>query len=410
MYRGLCLADIHVGAMKYEQTYKEYVHLRSLLKEFTKDNLLDFIIINGDFFDKQLYTSDPFIDLAQRIMIQLLSATRVLRVVYGTASHESKQYSLFDPLVNELPKELNILSFDFKVITTVTEEELLPGLKVLYIPEEYIYDKNSYYEPYLSKKNEYSFIFGHGMIQEAFRGKIKESKDKKALRKKAPVFTAGELSYACSGDVIFGHYHVNTEMDENVSYVGSFSRWQQGEEPEKGFYLLGFDPETNETKKQFIINSEALIYTTISFGYNDNVFKETEWEDTAKKILKTRLRKNIYRLRVIFNIPVGYENPEAFISFFKERFKNDDHINVEFSNGYVDKKIKSANERVSELPDEYKIFVDKNVPEEVKLSEFLKLKRGVTIPPEKIKKYLEEYETIQDIVKLVEKILSGQAA
>ena len=404
------MADIHIGAMDYDQTYREYTHLRSLLKEYTKDELFDFIVIGGDFFDKQLYTSDPFIDLAQRLMIQLLSATKILRVVYGTASHESKQYSLFDPLTNELPKQLDMLNFDFKVITTVTEEELLPGLQVLYIPEEYIYDKNTYYKPYLSNKDKYNFIFGHGMIQDAFRGKIKEPKKEKVLRKKAPMFTAGELAYACSGDVLFGHYHVHTEMDENVSYVGSLSRWIQGEEEEKGFYLIEFDPDTNTTKKQFIINTEALLYATISFGYTDNVFDESHWEETAQKILKTRLKKNIHRLRVIFNLPVGYENPEAFISFFRERFKNDEHIRVEFANGYVENRIKSANERISELPDEYKVFIDKNVPEEIKISEFLRLKRGVEIPPEEIKEYLESYNAVADIIAMIEKKLDAETS
>ena len=131
MYRGLCLADVHIGAMSYEHSCDELAHIKSVLKEFTKDDLLDFIIVAGDFFEKQLYTSDPFIDLAQRFMITLIASTRILRVVYGTASHESRQYSLFDPLTTELPKELDLLKFDFKVITTVTEEELLPGLQVL---------------------------------------------------------------------------------------------------------------------------------------------------------------------------------------------------------------------------------------------------------------------------------------
>lgn len=407
MYRGLFLADVHVGAMDYEQTYREYLHMKSLLKEYTKDDLFDFIIIGGDFFDKQLFTSDPFIDLAQRMMIMFLVSTRVLRVVYGTASHESKQYSLFDPLTNELPKQLDILNFDFKVITTVTEEELLPGLQVLYIPEEYIYDKNSYYEQYLTGDKKYDFIFGHGMIRDAFGNKIKDAKKEGVIRKRAPIFTAGELSQACSGDVIFGHYHVHTEMDGNVSYVGSLSRWIQGEEEEKGFYMLSYDPSIHKTDKRFIINTEARLYATISFGYADKVFEEENWESTAQKILKIRLKKNIYRLRVIFNIPVGYENPEAFILFFRERFKNNENIIIEFSNGYVEKKNKSANERVNELPDEYKVFIDKNVPEEVKISEFLKLKRGVDIPPEEIKLYLETYDSISDIIEMVEKLLSA---
>lgn len=405
MYRGLCLADVHIGAMSYEHSCDELAHIKSVLKEFTKDDLLDFIIVAGDFFEKQLYTSDPFIDLAQRFMITLIASTRILRVVYGTASHESRQYSLFDPLTTELPKELDLLKFDFKVITTVTEEELLPGLQVLYIPEEYIYDKRSYYNEYLQKEDYYGFIFGHGMIREAFNGRIDKSKNENTTRKKAPIFSSGELSYACHGEVIFGHYHIHTEMDDNVSYVGSLSRWKQGEEEEKGFYLLGYDFDKRKAMKRFIINTAALLYATISYGYGSDVFNEEKWEETSQVILKTRLKKNIYRLRVIFNIPVGYEKSESFMAFFRDRFKDQQHISIEFSNGYVMQKLKSANERVEALPEELKLFIDANVPTEVKYSEFIKMKRGISIPPEEIKKYIDEYETIDDIVAMITKEL-----
>lgn len=413
MYRGLFLADIHIGAMGYDQTCVEYEFFRSLLKKYTENGLLDFIVVGGDFFDKQVYTADPFIEIAQRFMIQLLVSTKILRVIYGTASHESKQYSLFGPLTAELPKEINqpdIMKFDFKVINTVCEEELLPGLHVLYIPEEYVYDKGSYYKQYLSKKGEYDFIFGHGIIQEAFTGKIKDTKEKKSVRKKAPIFTAGELAYACRGEVIFGHYHVHTHMADNVSYVGSLSRWQHGEEETKGFYQLTIDMDQDPPKirKDFVINSEALLYVTKSFGYNDPVFKEeSNWEDTAKKLLKVRLQKNIYRLRVIFNIPVGYENPEAFILFFRERFKNEAHINVEFSNGYVEKKMKNANERVQELPDDMKFFIDRNVPIAEKLQAYVKMKRDVELPVEEVKWYLEKCNSIQDVIKMIEERLAN---
>lgn len=390
MYRGLFLADIHIGALPYDQTCLEVDHLKKLLKNYTTESLLDFIIIGGDYFDKQMYTSDLYIDIAQRLMIHLLSSAKIVRVVYGTSSHDSSQYQIFEPLVNELPQAMDILDFDFRIIKTVEEEEILPGMKVLYIPEEYIYDKTTYYKDFLSKENEYAYIFGHGMIADAFRGKIKEPKKIDHTRKKAPIFNAGELSYACFGDVLFGHYHVHTEMINNVSYVGSFSRWMHGEEEEKGFYQLFYDEVDAESKKSFVVNTEALRYVTTCYGYNSSVFtSQDEWEIVAKKLLKAVIARKLYRLRVIFNIPVGYENPEAFIKFFRDRFSSTNHINVEFSNGYTEKKITNAKKRIDDFPEEYKIFIDKNVPEEVKLSVFIKMKRGIDISPEVVKEYLE---------------------
>ena len=36
-YRGLFLADIHIGAMNYEDTYDGIMYLKSLLQDLTKD-------------------------------------------------------------------------------------------------------------------------------------------------------------------------------------------------------------------------------------------------------------------------------------------------------------------------------------------------------------------------------------
>ena len=159
MYRGLFFADIHIGAMTYDQTCNECMYIKDLLKEYRKDGILDFIILGGDFFDKQLYGNDPFIDLALKLMVYMLTSAKVVRVVYGTSSHDSDQYGMFDTLATDVPVAMEGFEYNFRVINTVTEEELLPGLNVLYIPEEYIYNKKDYYDPYLKKEHYYDYIF-----------------------------------------------------------------------------------------------------------------------------------------------------------------------------------------------------------------------------------------------------------
>ena len=57
--------------------------------------------------------------------------------------------------------------------------------------------------------------------------------------------------------------------------------------------------------------------------------------------------------------------------------------------GYSEKKLKAVKERIDALPEEHRLFIDKNVPEEVKISTFLELKRGIHISPEVVKKFLE---------------------
>lgn len=387
------LADIHIGVMDYDQTAKECLYIEQLLKEYTEDELLDFVVIGGDFFDKQLYGNDKFINLALRLMTRIIVSAKAVRVVYGTSSHDSDQYGIFEMIAKDVPIAMQNKEYNFKIITSVREEELLPGLEVLYIPEEYIFSKANYYKEFLQKKNHYSYIFGHGVIYEAFNGRIKKSEQDDMKRRKPPVFSSGELSHACKGDVLFGHYHIHTEMEGNVSYVGSFSRWEFGERVEeqtdKGFFQLFCDTETGEYKKEFVINEKARKYVTVVYGYKDSVFKSAEeMEKISERLIKRQEKHNIYKLRIVFNIPLGYENPEGLINFMTNRFKDYKNIQLTFNNGYVEQKKLSAKESISDVPEEYYVFLDRNVPEEEKLSLFLKMKRGVDMSPEKIRAYL----------------------
>lgn len=389
MYKGLVLADVHIGALSYEQTCKECNYLKTLLKAYSNDgkNALDFIIVAGDFFDKQLYGNDPYISLALKLMLRIIMSAKKVRVVYGTSSHDSDQYKLFDALIEEAYKMGGITN-NFKVISTVEEEELFPDLHVLYIPEEYVFDADSYYAEYFREDRKYDYVFGHGMIYEAFGGRIKEPEKRSSSRRKAPIFRSGDLSRICKGNVYFGHYHVHTEMD-NVKYVGSFSRWIFGEEENKGFYEIYCDLEKGEYWDKFILNDEALRYVTFAYSYKDSVFDSTEEMNTyVQNIIKQKERKAIDYLRVIFNIPVGYENPEALINFFKEVFKDQPSISVEFKNGYIEQKKEIRKKAIEELPSEYRVILDKNIPEEDKINAFLKFTKNVEIAPEKIRKYL----------------------
>ena len=103
-YRGLFMADIHVGALSYTDTYDGIMYIKDLLKDLCKEERLDYIIIGGDFFDKQLYANDLYIKYAQKLMLYILASAKKIRVVYGTSSHESDQYGIFDTIVEDFPE------------------------------------------------------------------------------------------------------------------------------------------------------------------------------------------------------------------------------------------------------------------------------------------------------------------
>ena len=390
-YRGLVLADIHIGAMSNEDTYTGIMYLKSLLQDLTKDGRLDFIVIGGDFFHKQLYANDLYIKYAQKLMLFFLASAKKIRVVYGTSSHDSKQYGIFDTMTTDFPEIFDGLSYDFKVIDEVSDEWLVEDMHVLYVPEEYLFDKDDHYKEAFKEVDVYDYIFGHGIISEAFPY-IKPKKNDHE-RRHAPAFTAEELLEYCKGDVLFGHYHIHSEyLGGSVSYVGSTFRWIYGEEEDKGCFYLEFNPEDEENKyhKEFIVNNTALTYISFIYGYKDKVYTSSEeMENTAKDIIQKKKKRKIDHLRVVFNIPVGYENPEGFMDFFKERFKEYKDIKLVFANGYVENERQLRNVEFSELSEDSKVLLDKNIPKEEKIAYFLKIRKGIEMPIEKIRKYLE---------------------
>lgn len=388
-YRGLFMADIHIGALSYTDTYDGIMYIKKILKNLCKNERLDYIIIGGDFFDKQLYANDLYIKYAQKLMLYFLASAKKVRVVYGTSSHESDQYGIFDTIIEDFPEILDGISYDFKVIKELSDEWLFEDMHVLYVPEEYLFDKNEYYEDTFKKEDEYDYVFGHGVIQDAFP--YIKPKENDHVRRHAPVFTTEELSRICKGDVLFGHYHIHSEyLDGKVCYSGSMFRWIFGEEEDKGCYLLTLDTDAELYNKYFLVNDNALTYISFIYGYKDSVFASPEDMDkTATKILKLQKKKKIDYLRVVFNIPVGYEDPEGLMNFFKERFKDNKNIKLKFCNGYVENEKELKHVEFSELSEESKILLDKNIPKEDKVNYFLKVRKNVEMTTDRIAELLQ---------------------
>lgn len=391
-YNGYVISDIHIGANNTEKLYEEYksIFINTIKNDYDS---LNFIIICGDYFDHKLFLNEKDSAYAYTMMIDLLEATRddvKIRLIYGTESHECNQYNIISKLKT-------IYKRDIEVIKYASAEELFPDLHILYLPEEHIYNKDEYYDELFSEYGKYDYIFGHGVIREAMKEAATQIENKQGKRKKVPVFSTAELRKLCKGETYFGHYHVNCDMD-NVFYVGSFTRWQFGEEEPKGFYKISCNTDKNKYSHEFIENTLAPIYKTISFGYDNKVFKSIDDTkntlDHIDKIIKDNYFDNV---RFMFNIPLDYEDPEFLILYLKERYKFNDSIKLEIVNGYIDNKRKQQKEEVKEENDKYSFIFDKNMSLEDKTSYFINIEYNRQISPEEISVYL--YKPFNEIIK-----------
>lgn len=276
------ISDIHFGVKRDERLYEKLE--KYFINEIDNDET-DLVIVAGDLYDKILKGSDPAMFYAITFINLLCDkATKrgfSIRIIKGTKTHDSNQLRLF----KHLESRQNI---DFKIIETVQEEEI-KGLKVLYIPEEYIEDKEEYYKNYLNDEKRYDIIFFHGNVDfVSYSGKITSERNVK----NAPTFKTSEFinsAYLSLG----GHVHTGDSFDNKIFYTGSFEAFCFGEPDNKGFLKTTFDPETKEYEVTRIFNEESEKFLTIDF----NKDLEGSLEDKIETI--EEMKKQFKNVRII---------------------------------------------------------------------------------------------------------------
>lgn len=379
--------------MPIKKLYDEFI---SVFVEYVKENYIDFIIIDGDYFDHRLFLKDEESEYAYLMMIELIKASKnkqiKIRFVYGTESHECDQYGILSKIESEA---------DIKVIHHVQEEEIFPGVQILYLPEEHVLDKNEYYADYLKNDQKYNYVFGHGIIREAMKEAAVAVETGTGKRRKVPVFSTAELRRICKGQTFFGHYHVNTDMDD-VFYCGSFSRWKFGEDAPKGFYSIEYNMKKDTYKAEFIENTMADVYKTISFGYDHEIFKNDDSLYKGLDKVDSLIKSNVFdHVRFEFNLPETIDNPEATINYINERYKFNDKVKTEVVHGYAAKKKQMRKEEVKKEFDKHAFIFDKNLPIEDKTSNFIKLEYNRDISPERVSLYL--FKPLNEVLQTLEK-------
>lgn len=391
-YKGVVISDVHVGAIDDSKLSKEMKDV--FIHDIYLDKQLDFIIIDGDWFDRKFYLNEPSTATAMILMEAICRRGVPVRVVYGTSSHEAGQYGVFEHAMTEINP-------NFKVIYNVCEEELLPGLHVLYIPEEYIEDKRSCYKDYLYNGSKYDFIFGHGVIQEAMTMAARSVTKQKQTRAKAPVFSSAELANACKGLVFFGHYHINTNIDDKVFYVGSYSRWIHGEEEPKGFYRFTADTDKEVYGFEFIENIYAEKYTTLHYGYRSKIFQSQEEFMKEMDKIDELIRQGFYNhVRWDIHFPPNFEATEFMKKTLIAHYRDSKSTSMMFSEGEKNSgggTVDAEEDEETKFLKQYDFIEDDSLGIEDKVQKFIEIKEERVIPVDHIRTYMST-DKIEDIV------------
>jgi len=384
-YVGVNLADIHWGVINPKKYYEQ---LKKVVLDYLEElPILDYIMIAGDYFDTKLSMNSEHAKYALKFMSKLFDIAKKkktkIRIIKGTETHDNKQLELLESMPNDD-------KIDFKVINTVTDEWLFDDLHILYIPEEYVENKDEYYGEYFSK--EYDMIIGHGLVNEvAFVASKQESE---VTMSKAPIFKSDILLKICKGPIFFGHIHIPQVIKDRFFYIGSTTRWCYGEEDDKGFYLVTYSPENGKFITEFVVNKLADRYDTVIIDYNSSMFKSSE-KDQIDFLLEIVNNMRVDHLRLIINIPEDYPNAILLTNMINELFSKYQNLKVIINNNSKMRKKKETEEKINLLLEKYGMIFDKTKSHEEKISEYIRIKYNKNIPVNKIRYYL--YQKILEV-------------
>lgn len=374
--RMLLIADLHVGSIKdNEYVYKVTTDIIEKEVIFKKT---DAVIILGDYFDRLFKVNEEYVSCAINIMSFLIRACvrgkTKIRIVYGTESHEMNQYKLFN-------YHFTSYEVDIKVIDTAMEEELFPGVNVLYLPEEYIDNKRKYYKKFLDGNKHYDYIFGHGIIEDGMPSIISVSAQK-TNEKQVPRFKSGELA-AVADLTVFGHYHCYTNIGSNVYYLGSLFRDSFGEETSKGYGII------EDHKLIFVENTQAYIYKTYEFDPKSDVYQSS---DNIMKEVKRIKEENAEvfsgehkgKIRIIFRTPINVDPT------FRENIRD-----ILFNDKFISPMIKESSDDIiadakEDIDDEYEFILDRSLPMEDKIYRYIGMNYDNPFPMERLISYIKD--------------------
>lgn len=370
--RFLVVGDIHFGYYPPELLYKEF----KLIINTIEDNAIDCVVIAGDYYDTKLSMSSAHAVYSVKAFSDLIKTCEELgvkvRQIKGTNSHDPENQ------LKNLAQIANSSKCDYKLFLTVDEEEIFPGMNVLYVPEEYMENSEEYYKDYFNKK--YQLIFGHGMFEETNFS----SKNKIQTMKKYPIFNSTKMEDICEGPIVFGHIHTAQRIRNRIQYTGSLVRSRFGEEEAKGFYIVDFDSETKQCEFEFIENELTMKYDTIEIQPNNPVFSLLINEQIAyfKNLVDTYKRDY---LRIKISTPDDMVNSNTFIDTMNVVFNDMKNVKIQIIENSKVKLDNELKEKVNLLMDKYGFIFDKSVGYDEKIREFIKLKTGREISLERIR-------------------------
>ena len=392
-YKILLLADMHFGAINLQRFRSELDSC--LFNKFKEFEYLDYIIIAGDLFDTKEQVSSPVFESVYKFILDLYRYSEsdfkynklpTIILVEGTTSHDNYQLNILGEIFADKGFPINVINKVTTLKTLYPDEDF----DILFLPTEYMTDKDEYYKEYFS--NEYDLIIGHGMVDKIHYA----SEDKKGILS-TPVFSVDKLLSICK-KCYFGHIHNRLTYNKNFHYIGPTTKWEFGKDKEKpGYYLLEIDTDKGEIMETYIENENAQVLPSVILTIDENMTLEELNEILTEYIDHTKSNENVTRVRLIVDIDSSLDMHDEMKDFIISKYGSDNNVHliiniIQSEKGNNDNNESSENNNENDEGNDRhnsSYITDESLSDAAKISRFIAKNSGKTISEKKIMEFLD---------------------
>lgn len=383
-YSFIALADIHWGAMDSTLMYQNLELVLQFIRKM-KDKL-DFVVIAGDYFDYRLQLNSKTALSAVEWFDRFIrtckdSGVKRVRMIKGTVGHDYDQLEVFRP-------SYETEDGYFKLYTETTSEEILPGLRCVFCPDEPM-NLMEYHQTYQSQFFPLSDIgFFHGSFDNILPEiEYRRIQDHNIA---SMIYEYTKFARLIKGPLISGHWHVATNKG-SLYYIGSYDRWAFDEEEPKGFVYGEYDTESSEYFIHRVENPLARKFNTIIIT-DETTNTPAQFSELGGLIEETLSETPDMKLRISYIITSDDSGALTAFNTFQRKYASNSRVKIVVKD-LVKRELKREKKEKTQIEASKYDYVFDQDPHKIPsiIQRFIKDKKGVDVDVNIIEKYVSKY-------------------
>lgn len=382
IYNIMSMADLHWGVMDSDVQTSQYKYMLDFLRVFPQH--IDIIVICGDYFDTRMMLGSSSAIAALEWMDDLLRLAKEkgvnkVRLFKGTKEHDNNQLAAL--------KRYDDGDF-FRIFEINTVEETLPGLKVIYCPEENMLHEEyvQLYADNILSNPDIGFFHGNWDI-------IMPTVALKNISNTTLVYEYAFWDSFIKGPMISGHWHDGCIADK-LHYIGTPDRWSFGEDEPKGFAMIAVDTDDMSYYYKKIINPNSPVYisqivSTEQFSTIEEYQLLMQGIDERIKEIKSTGKK--VKVSIIIHIDDDKSSNNDLISHVRNHYLNSKTVKIVVKNKLQKKRKKEEQKQHAELSEKFKFINDPTMSQSKIIQQYIIEKKGREIELDKIESIISKY-------------------